>query len=138
MAPLWQTECWDFVPFSSGVSALSVACPLLVRQCQLGGHFWRARAGECGPAGQESSPSPEERGRRTRSLWLRELTGLPCFPSRPAPASEARPSPVSALLSLFGRDARVSDWMRAALTQCETSVYAFKINSFITSAFKNL
>ena len=32
----------------------------------------------------------------------------------------------------------VLDWMRAALTQCETSVYAFKINSFITSAFKNL
>ena len=28
--------------------------------------------------------------------------------------------------------------MRAALTQCEASIYAFKINSFTTSAFKNL
>ena len=68
------------------------------------------------------------------------LTWLPFHLASNVTASETHLSPliISSLLSLFWSGICVClDWMRAALTQCETSIYAFKINSFITSAFKN-
>lgn len=51
----------SFVPFSSRVSAVSVAHPPLAGQCQLGGRFWRAQTG-VQPTWAREHPFPRREG----------------------------------------------------------------------------